>query len=212
MFQQKKPNPEGTVIRGKLLIVEVQSQLNAAASGEQANANSLTHWCPLMAQMVKFNTDVALNTATGRGFVSIACRDSSGSLITATSFCLYASSSIVAEAYGLHAAMQLAISLNFQEVCFESDNKSIIEACQGIKVFREVRGIVADVISMVDKFRRCVFSWIPRRGNEVAHVIAKLASNGQLQGNWLVNLPQTLRQALTRDSQVETQIEGEPHL
>lgn len=87
-----------------------------------------------------------------------------------------------------------------QDVVFEYDNSSVIDDCKGTIQHREIRGIVADIETMKERFRRCEFTWVFQKGNTVAHTIAKLAMKGALQGNWMSSLPTVLNQALITDA------------
>lgn len=198
--ENKQPNPVETIVQCNSLYADVLSMARAATPSVPTHNQSNRHWSSLLASFIKVNSTAAFQGSTGRGHVGIACRDVGGRLVAVTSFCFLAPSLIVAETYGLRAAMQFALSLNLKQVIFESDNKQLIDDSNHANMHKEVRGMIADIDSMIDKLIHCSFNWVSRQGNLVAHLIASLATRGELQGNWMDCPPAAIQQALRHDS------------
>lgn len=128
-FQNKKPNPVETVIRCNSLYADMLSTSQPSNPSDTSQNRAHRRWSPSTAPLIKINSDATFHSGTGRGHVGIACRDTNGRLVAATSFGMLAPSPIVAEAYALRAAMQFALSINLKQMIFESDNKQLIDAC-----------------------------------------------------------------------------------
>lgn len=155
-------------------------------------------WTPSLSPMVKINSDVAFNQASRKRLSRIICRDKRGTVIGATSPCLYASSPI-AKALSLHEAMSFGRNLQLQYVIFEFDSQILIAACRGQKVTREIKGIIDDIKWLKLSFMNCTFTWVSREGNIVVHMNASLASSESLVGNWALSLMSLLRRAIIVD-------------
>lgn len=149
---------------------------------------------------MKCNSDAAFDSATGKDFVRIVCRNARGKMEAAASLRIFGSSPLIAEALGLRTAMEFISNLGISNIVFESDNQILIEACRSGKINKEIRGIIEDVKSLRNRFERCAFTWTAREGNLVAHTIASLASSGSLTGNWSLNPPPMLQSALFKDA------------
>lgn len=120
----------------------------------------------------------------------------------------YALSALVAEALAVRDALRLVRSMNLQHVVFELDNASIIDASRGTKEFREIQNIIHDIIFIKTSFSSCGFTWVKRTGNKVAHQIAALAKSNMLQGNWVMNLPESLQKVILEDARM-TEIQNQ---
>lgn len=68
----------------------------------------------------------------------MVCRDERGRVLTLVVARIYDPSPLVAEAVSLREAFLVGKNLHLQKVIFESDNLTLIEACRGEKVIREI--------------------------------------------------------------------------
>lgn len=110
--------------------------------------------------------------------------------------CLFAISSIAAEALSLREAMKLAISLQLQRVIFEFDNPRLVNACRQETQIHEIQGVIDDTLQMKLGFQACGINWTKREGNGAAHELASLCAQGKLIGNWGALPPPSLRQII----------------
>lgn len=124
-------------------------------------------WRPPFAPMIKFNTDAAFSQGTEKGFIEIHGRDKHGTLISPTSMCILASSSLTAEALGLRETGVFSRNLKILHASFESNNLLVIEACRGKNIKRDIRGIIEDVKFLKQSFNHCAFTWVSREGNMI---------------------------------------------
>lgn len=58
---------------------------------------------------------------------------------------------------------------------------------------------MGDIGALKRGFQSAAFTWIGREGNQVAHLLAKLAKTGNLPLNWTWNLPSSLSSTVDVD-------------
>lgn len=158
-------------------------------------------WRPPRGAIVKINCDASFDKASGKGFMGIVCRNDKGSVLTATSKPVFASSPLIVEALSLREAASLAYNLDLQSVISESDNQRSIDVCKGKLKKGEIRGIVEDIKRLTEGLTFKDLSWVSREGNQVAHTIAMMARDNQLHGSWNRLPPDKLRRVIVLDMQ-----------
>lgn len=80
-----------------------------------------------------------------------------------------------------------------------SDSLALVQACRGTKDIGHIRHIVHDIKALRASFEASGFSWTPREGNSVAHLVAKLSKECRLHHSWVWNPPPEIHGALARD-------------
>ncbi|KAJ1436410.1 P-loop containing nucleoside triphosphate hydrolase [Sesbania bispinosa] len=63
----------------------------------------------------------------------------------------------------------------------------------------EIQPIVEDILSVASGFVHCGFTWVQRKGNKAAHMIAQSCLNNSLHVYWNASIPSWLREQLFRD-------------
>lgn len=149
---------------------------------------------------VKINSDAAFCKEKNLSCSGIVARDSKGTVITGCYKVVPASSPLQAEALALREAVSFAVKLGISSVIFESDNLELIQACRQDIQRGKIKNIVEDMLLLKGSFHRSGFTWTPREGNEVAHLVASLASKKALFPNWSWCPSLCLREALRRDA------------
>lgn len=126
-------------------------------------------------------------------------RDYLGGFIAGHSSNFVASSPLAAEAVALRDALNWARCLGFENAVFEADNLELINTCRKDIERLEISGFVKDILQIRNEGIARGFTWVPRFGNCVAHLITKLASRGSLPRDWTWNLPPAIVADLERD-------------
>lgn len=148
---------------------------------------------------LKCNTDAAFSPLTRKASGAFIFRDELGNVSCGSARKIYAHSPLAAEANILREAVNCAHNLDQKKVVFESDNKPLIEACNGERQIGEISSFVQDIGHWRTAFPEWFFSWTPREGNVVAHAIAQLEMASNLPPLWLWCPPPALLSLLQQD-------------
>jgi hypothetical protein len=102
--------------------------------------------------------------------ILIVARDWRGFLVFAYAMRVNTNSSVQAEAEAYRWVVLQAISHNLYKVIIEGDNKSYIQVLkdQTSTCPWKVSSLLKNTMILVPSF-----SWVPREGNEAAHVLAR---------------------------------------
>ena len=86
---------------------------------------------------------------------------------------------IQAGAFAILWALELAVTKKFQKIIVEGDSKICIDAINGDQndVEWSVATIINNIVSLSSSFNSCLFSWVWREANVVAHTLAKHVSS-----------------------------------
>lgn len=148
---------------------------------------------------IKINSDACFIKDKGSSFAGIIGRDYRGKVVTGMTLCIPACSPLIAEALALREVVTLAAHLDLLDVIFESDNLSLIKNCRKESQNREIITLVQDIVELKKSIPRVGFTWVARKGNHVADLLAHLASTDALPLGWRWHLPPQLKMALDRD-------------
>ncbi|KAL0678292.1 hypothetical protein Bca4012_006273 [Brassica carinata] len=88
----------------------------------------------------------------------------------------HVSSPLMAEAIAVREALLHAKTLQFTKICLKSDNQVLINALSSKIHPVEIYGLNLDIEALSATFSFLHFSFIPRRLNSVADLIAKSAT------------------------------------
>lgn len=157
------------------------------------------HWTKPPSQFVKCNVDAALSNTNPLAASGIIVRDSIGMFITGIASKFYSRSPIVAEAFAFREAISFLANTGYPKVVVESDCLQLVRACKGEICIGEIKGLVDDIKEFRKQFRYCAFSWTPREGNGVAHLIARSCLQGSLARTWTRVHPLAIFNALQKD-------------
>ncbi|XP_035551510.1 uncharacterized protein LOC118349853 [Juglans regia] len=139
----------------------------------------------------KANWDAALNSKfMGLGVV---IRNENGEVVAcACSRRLPAPNSDVAESVALWFAVELCCELGFNRVTFEGDAQAVVKDVNSKEEDLSCRGhIIEDIkTTLSNVYRRdWTVQFIGRKGNEVAHLLAKYALNIDFDKRWIDECP-----------------------
>lgn len=174
-------------------------RLKLHSGQRQQNYPSTRNWRPPTVGVTKINTDAAFDKARSIAWAGFILRDEKGEILTGSTKTLAASSPLMAEALSFREALMFASNLGIQHITVESDCLELVQACRDEVKRGEIQNIVGDIRALKRGFQSAAFTWIGREGNQVAHLLAKLAKIGNLPLNWTWNLPSSLSSAVDVD-------------
>ncbi|KAL0340131.1 UNVERIFIED_CONTAM: hypothetical protein Sradi_4529900 [Sesamum radiatum] len=147
------------------------------ASARPVSSSSSAVWIAPSANCVKINFDGAVFAAEGAIGVGIVARDSQGRCMAWLSHRVFrAGSGEMAEAWAAREAIQLAVRKGWRKVVIEGDCASLIrKLADGTRDSSLVDPVVVDILKYAVNFHPCLFSWVKRSGNAVAHHLAQSA-------------------------------------
>ena len=166
----------------------------------QSRGNGTFHWIPPSYDAVKLNVDAAWKN--GNATLAVVARDSSGSVIKAWARQLVTKGPATAEASAIKWALVLANQESFLKVTVESDAKVCINALLGVpdEANWNISNLCTDIQHLALDFVNCVFVWIKREANMVAHELAKFVFNQSLPFSCNQStLPTSVMEAWQRD-------------
>ena len=199
-FQQEPLNPILIINPASGLVKEFFDKVQSPRSSVLESSKFLKCWRPPPHNRLKCNVDAAFHADSNVGAIAAIIRDSSGTMITASARKIHCPSSLVAESLAVREGLQLAHNCLCESIVLESDNLQIIEACRSKKMIGEIATILNDIRVLSDCFHLCAFTWTPREGNQVAHLVAQLSIAGTLRGDWITSKPDSLAQLLLADA------------
>jgi hypothetical protein len=134
-------------------------------------------WSTSPSNVVKLNTDAALKD--GKATLAVVAKDDTGTIINCWAKHYPTSDPCTAESAMLLWALKLVRDNHFYAVVVESDAKVCIEALtvDSSTTSWKIHSLVANINFLALEFSSCVFCWVRRDANGVAHALAKFASS-----------------------------------
>ncbi|KAL6128651.1 hypothetical protein ACLB2K_072006 [Fragaria x ananassa] len=157
-------------------------------------------WLPPPFGLFKINTDESWYPPNQAG-IGCVIRDSNRVLIASTSYRESCGSVTEAEASAILAGVELAASLQLQDVIIELDFEEVILELKKKhgKVNWRTYLIIQQIRRKCSSFDRCIWVWIPREANRVAHGAASLAFGTVDPMRWASQPPHSLTNVLRND-------------
>ncbi|KAJ1388799.1 Ribonuclease H-like superfamily [Sesbania bispinosa] len=203
IYRYSKPNPITAITQASSLSSEYH-KANVTVQNINCTNRRVTnigsHWKAPPQGFLKCNSDAAWHGPFSPGAIAFLVRDSSGCVLTGHAKRAPVSSPLVAEALALREAVLAAYNMQWNKVIFESDCLILIEACRKEKVVVEIQGVVADILTVVEGFIHCGFTWVQRQANKVAHHIVQAVLANNLPPSWSSVHPSWLLELLYEDS------------
>ncbi|KAK2383909.1 hypothetical protein QL285_071317 [Trifolium repens] len=170
------------LLREYQLTNAIQPSLRRPNVPENNNHNII--WNPPSRRFMKINVDAHV-LRDGRCFSGMILRRWDGSTVgIATRAHQFVTDALEGEALGLSDAIDMVESYNSTDVIFELDNQVIVRAVQRRSQIRRQWGhAVQRCINFIKRNPRSSISWVSRKGNRVAHVLARWAENNHI-GDW----------------------------
>ncbi|KAA3462318.1 reverse transcriptase [Gossypium australe] len=125
-------------------------------------------------QTIKVNFDDAFDERSKLSASGIVVRDSSGSvLLASTELHKDVDSAFAAEAIACRRASQIALNINRESVIIEGDSLTIIKKCKQRDFDKsQVGSYIHDIQMLKNRFKTVSFEFVPRSANNLAHILA----------------------------------------
>jgi len=158
-------------------------------------------WRPLEHDHFKVNFNVAVFKSLNLAGIGVVIRDWRGDVLAALSMPTALTSTVAdLEALACRCAVMFAVEKDLQNVIFEGDSVSIINAIvQENPVLNSYGDIVDDIRSLVSVFQSFQFVFVHRSCNVVADALAKKAKCLAEYREWLGDLPTDISQLVDFD-------------
>ncbi|GLU22360.1 hypothetical protein SLE2022_384410 [Rubroshorea leprosula] len=162
--------------------------------------NKLQRWSPPPEDVVKCNTDAAVDVKNGVAGLAVVCRNSRGILVDGLAFKQSISSVLMAETLALRAAVGWAARNGLKDIIFESDSKELVQAInKKVHLPWQIEPLVLSVWELCKSFSFCEFNYVCRKANSAADWVAKKCLKNLCPLYWTTNPPTMLRNLLRTD-------------
>lgn len=153
--------------------IGMQKHKDRAASSHHVTNDQLAAWEKPLCGVFKCNIDCAFSHDSTVAYYDICFRDSNGSFVLARSAIIHSSLSVQeGEALGILEALQLAHSMNFQRIIFESD--CIVDALSSsLSNATKLGSILVRCYVILSSRSEFKIEFIRRQVNKVAHMLAR---------------------------------------
>ena len=141
-----------------------------------------THWDRPARNGIKINCDAAVGVS--KSIVGGVARDWRGVLVFAFAFKVNTNLPVQAEVEALRQATSIASSYNLQLVCFESDCKVCIDGLlvPNFPIPWRIANLLKEIAALVQTIPIASFSWVPRRANMAAYMLAQWSLENRFFG------------------------------
>ncbi|XP_057719433.1 uncharacterized protein LOC130933842 [Arachis stenosperma] len=186
VHQRSKPSPLLVINNTKQMEIEFVDFAGEPAINSIHGRRTVRRitWRPPLPGWIKCNVDAAFLEVFSRGATAAVFRDHAGNLLTASNSKIAASSPLAVEALAIREALIIAKNFQLERIIFESDSLILIQAVKSKASIAEIQIILDDILDFARNISNCGFTWVPREGKALAHVVAKLTANGSLRQNW----------------------------
>nr|KJB61324.1 hypothetical protein B456_009G352100 [Gossypium raimondii] len=159
-------------------------------------------WRPPKPDEIKINFDGAFDKQTFKFGIGIVCRDPEGKILNCRSKVNNRiPTTFAVEALACLQAVRMGLDLGYRRVVVEGDALSIIKKLQRKENDKSVLTLYTiNIKTFSNKFNKCKFRQIGRKGNETAHAVAKEAL--KLNGSTYIEgrLPKMVLAVATKDA------------
>ncbi|RYQ81102.1 hypothetical protein Ahy_Scaffold1g107105 isoform A [Arachis hypogaea] len=145
---------------------------NKVIAGRNGESRRIT-WRPPPRNKVKVNIDAAFDRETGIAASAAVIRDWQGKIIT-----------------GISSKFK---TTSIRNCIIESDCLPLVQAIKARTPLAEADTIIRDILQMLEEASDEGATWTPREGNILAHQLAAMAAENQLQRQWTVTPPVQVR-------------------
>ena len=133
-------------------------------------------WSPPPKSWIKLNFDATIREE--KTTVVVMGRDTAGNLLLAWSKQFESRNSLLGEARAAWYAMRCAMNEGFQNIILEGDARNVIEPLKKSDVTSHwsIGSILEDILFFANCFSNVDFSFVHRKGNVSAHLLAQWAA------------------------------------
>ncbi|KAL2932257.1 hypothetical protein RDABS01_037667 [Bienertia sinuspersici] len=199
VFEQKR-REEMDLVHRAMSMVNDYERANDREAIEMDDSCLKSRWSPPIMGHYKINVDAAIFKETGVGMGAVVC-DSIGEVIAAMVSLRKGDYAVdIAEAMAARFALKIAWESGLRSVILETDNLKLFQHLKKAKVEASAFGIVVkDILQLATLCTSCSFSHVRRKGNQVAHKLAKLSKDCNEERIWIEELPEQLYHLVSDD-------------
>ena len=131
--------------------------------------NSVELWTRPPMGMVKLNVDAAI--LSDKCWLVVVARDDRGNIMKYWSKAIPLNEPVVAEANAILWAIQIAKEEDFKDIIVEGDAKFCFDVLNSnvVESLWSISSLCKDIKFLGQSFSSCLFSWVFREANSVAH-------------------------------------------
>lgn len=184
-----------------LVSVFMEEEGNVSRVVDEACGRAL--WCPPLADYIKINVDAGACRENETG-IGVIARDAFGSVLAVVSTRVAGKRSVLhAELMAIEEGLRVAELLKARKVILESDCLFAVKALKKLVCYRnETAIIVNNLLIKVGKFPSFCWCHVKRKGNSVAHYLAKNRLCAAIS-HWFDAIPICIKNLISVDSSVE---------
>ena len=163
-------------------------EVHASRSSMETSTQS---WCPSSSHPFKANFDGALfNNSNSAGIGDIIC-DRNGGMIATMSECIPLPNTVLeVEAMACRRAVKFAYEVGIQDVTFEGDSLTVIQALNYGSASEALYGnLIDDITVCASSLSTVEFKHVKRSCNRIADALAKKAKYGDVFQAWMEDIP-----------------------
>ena len=179
------------------LLLRASEVLQALLTPRLAVQRCHLRWKPPDPGVYKINFDGALFLEQRCAGLGVVVRDSAGLVIAALSQRVRLPGSVdVVEALAACRAMRFAQELSLHHMVIEGDSLQVIQAIIDTKPVQTLYGHIIGEIKLLSSLFTCSFLHVNRKGNMLAHALARRAVLSADTEVWIEELPQDLEDVI----------------
>ncbi|XP_057985261.1 uncharacterized protein LOC131170207 [Hevea brasiliensis] len=203
-FEHTNPNPIALSKKIMHFFSEMCHVLEMSLS-QQVFATHPHHqmiWTPPPSGFLKFNYDAACNEANSMASAAIIVRNFNSHLVDGSAMNFHCSSPLAGEATVLLKALNVANSMGAQSVIIETDSLILYEMVVSSQKHQrwEIRASLSAIKALMPLFQYLSFSFVNWKANRATNCLSKLSVKAILPCNWIMVLPQELKNWLSLDA------------
>lgn len=156
-------------------------------------------WRPPLVNWVKVNVDAFVPSHPHRG-LGFVLRDSDGKILVAGVRCAVATwSSDISEAAAVLFCVEVAVRLGYRSVHLEGDSINVIRTIESsVSGCSPIHLLYDRISSLVSSFDAFCVSYVSRKGNSLAHVMARWDPSPSLEKLYMHSFPHELASLTAR--------------
>ncbi|GKV37121.1 hypothetical protein SLEP1_g45183 [Rubroshorea leprosula] len=123
--------------------------------------DKVQRWSPPPEDVIKCNTDAAVDVKNGVAGLAVVCRNSRGILVDGLAFKQSISSVLMVETLALRAAVGWAARNGLKDIIFESNSKELVQAVnKKVHLPWQIEPLVLSVWELCKSFSFCEFNYV----------------------------------------------------
>ncbi|KAL4335266.1 hypothetical protein GQ457_07G037440 [Hibiscus cannabinus] len=198
IFENENQRPEMVITFVKSYLMDLSIISNR---WNLSNQVPTVQWSPPIPPFVKLNFDASFRQGERLASLGWVLRDDEGFILAAEcALAHHISSSFAAEALAAKKGVKAAIDLGFRKVIVEGDSLTVITKLKSTdRDFSEIGAITEDTRCFLRNLECSRLSFIRRRGNRVAHELARERFSITADQSWIEEAPARIEAIAAED-------------